>query len=210
MTQTECVKSEDISEVNELQRKADCLRDDNLFDVKIVSWSKVDENSVEVEFRVPSGRTKTSILNWPDKPNEDNKFIKLCMEAQNLDDPGDASMMAGNLKSPVEQDYTVCADVQDGEWVLLPDKKTIFSHLTSDDTEEDTANSLQPFGIILSALGGPISIFVLIVAGTLSEPGGWFKQSKSADQVYWFPQSLFYGLAGTIMWFIMLLFLSLM
>jgi hypothetical protein len=118
---TERTDEKNVSDVNELQRKAEQLREDGMFDVRIKNWEKIGDKRVEVIFEKPDGDEQKQIMKWPDKPTKDNKFIKICMDALDLQNAQDAAMMSENLKNCELDDYQVKADVDNGEWEIKPE-----------------------------------------------------------------------------------------
>lgn len=196
-------EKEDLSDVEELRIKADRLRDDMMFDVKILDWSKKGD-SIEVFFEVPSGEEESVFMDWPHKPTEDNDFVRLCMNSLGLEDAEDAVMMSESLQHPVDGEYEVRADIIDGEWKLRPKwdepfYKRIFeqAHMSED---SDESNNMTNIGVFVSFLFGPVSLFAMVVYAFLSEPGYVFNEDKSSLDVYWISQANFYGLVGTLLW----------
>lgn len=200
------VAEDDVSDTDELHRKAEAMRDDEYFDVPILNWEKVESprrETVELTVLRPNYERETITLDWPEKPTGESTFIKACMVALDVDNPKDAALMADELKDVEHDEFTVPADVQsDGEWELVPeaDEQQRFERLRGFGSDGTTGDHLSGFQKLAGTMLGPLVMIALPFLGVDREPGIWFDETETGADAYWFAQTLFYAMIGTILW----------
>lgn len=209
---TERTDEKNVSDVDELQRKAEQLTDDGMFHVRIKNWEKIGSKSVEVIFEKPDGDEQKQIMEWPDKPTKENKFIKICMDALDLQNAQDAAMMSENLKNCELDDYRVKADVDNGEWEIKPEidlgiKYRLKSRVDREHKGTDRESIDAELWKKLSCLTlGPIALLYLSIIGTFFEPKIWFQKDKSSEESYWVIVCVLYSVVGTVFWLSLLFY----
>ena len=127
--------TDELSDSEILYQMGEQLRDDGRYDVPVIGWERIghDSSQVSVEILTPSRDKVEGVVDWPEKPTVDSKFIRICMEALDISDPEDAAIMADELNKDNGEIYTVPADVENGEWSLYPsvDNETLTSRILS-------------------------------------------------------------------------------
>lgn len=208
---TEHANEENVSDVDELQRKAEQLTEDGMFNVRIKNWKKVRGGRVEVMFEKPDGDKGKKTMKWPDKPTKDNKFIRVCMDALDLQNAKDAAMMSENLKNCEIDNYQVKADVDDGKWEIKPEIDLGFKHkLKSGIQRKDKKTEAKSIDVELwkkltSLILGPIALLYISIVGTLFEPKIWFQADKNSKESYWVIVCVLYSVIGSAFWLLSLL-----
>lgn len=202
-----------VEDVDELRRMAEEMRDDECFEVSISGWEKTDGKygapKVKVTFVKPNFEEETIILDWPQKPTEDNKFIRLCVDALGVDNPRAAALRADELKNPDHESHTVLADVKDGEWELIAEKPQSGLRKYIPSPAESKDGQLKWYSRTLYTLLGPLSLLFLPILFVMDEPGVWFNNSDSSADVYWSAQAMFHSAVGTFMYYIIWLIFAL-
>lgn len=192
-----------LTDSDRLYHMAQAMRDeDDLFELPVVDW-KTKGEAVLVEIVTPDGTTATVQQDWPDKPTEDNDFIRTCMCALDIDDPKSAALMADELQDVNHDEFTVPADRNEDEWELKPEADMPESLRSSLRTDED-ASSVSTSWKIVAIAGGPLALLAGIF--DTKKNVDWDDETPAAEN-YWNVQTFIFGSLGTVLWIIPLLLL---
>jgi hypothetical protein len=191
-----------LTDSDRLYHMAQAMRDeDDLFELPVVDWEKKNK-SVQVEIVTPDGTTDTVQQDWPDKPTEDNEFIRTCMCAMDIDDPTSATLMADELQDVDHDEFTVPADRDYHGWELKPsaDMPTTPSERITDTCHAFISPGERKFKVLSFLLGPVATIITAIVVGLDAAERADGNDSVWSDETYAVARNNVFAFFGLLAW----------